>query len=201
MDIEIIIDRLGLPKHSYEVYKVLQKSGPLSVSDISKKIMVHRPAVYSALGGLLGHKFIFCEQKGKRKLYQAKHTRVIANEFLGVSKKISQKLGESSNKDEYVEENIRTLKGGAGVQKVFDDVINHESRGGTFYRYTSEKDLGSVNKYLSKDYRTRRDAKKLERLVISNPQSGEQKRPRLERFIKYISPQHSTFDHNIIQII
>ena len=84
---------------------------------------------------------------------------------------------------------------------VFDDTIAHTPKGQTFYRYTSERDLSRVNRYLSPGYRGARDKKKLERLVISNARSGAQKRSRLERFIKYMPEGTLQFDQNIIQIV
>lgn len=84
---------------------------------------------------------------------------------------------------------------------MFDHVIDNLPKGGTFYRYTSERNLDEVNKYISRDYRLKRDKKKLERLVISNPLSGKQKKPRLERFIRYINSENVQFNQNIIQII
>lgn len=201
MDIKLILKRLGLPKHAYNVYANLQKSGPQHIAGIANQINVHRPAVYKAIRELLKHDFIFCAQVGKSKLYQVKSPSLIIKKFKDVSKKIATISERDNIIEEYIENHTRFLKGRIGIQKVFDDVINHEARGNTFYRYTSEKDLDLVNQYLSKDYRKKRDAKKLERLVISNPQSGERKKPRLERFIKYIRAENSVFDHNIIQII
>ena len=61
--------------------------------------------------------------------------------------------------------------------------------------------MAKVNRYLSPNYRIAREKKKLERLVISNPISGKQKRPRLERFIKYIPSEANLFDQNIIHLI
>ena len=96
---------------------------------------------------------------------------------------------------------IKVLEGKKGIGYVFSDVVNSLQKGETFYRYTSEKDLDKVNSYLPKDYRQRRDAKHLERLVISNTVSGKQKKPRLERFIKFIPPEDAQFNQNIIQLI
>ncbi len=96
---------------------------------------------------------------------------------------------------------MRVFSGPKGIRDVFDDVISHSKKRDTFYRYTSERDLDSVNSYLSKDYRKRRDAKHLERLVISNPVSAKRKSSRLERFIKYFPKEVSLFDQNIIQLI
>lgn len=201
MDIKTIFRRLGLVKHADLVYKVLQKDGPLLIYSIAKSTMIHRPAVYSAINDLLKHNFISVLQKGGRKLYQANSPDFIAEAFSREAEHINTEIKKMHDNQSNSAENMRILRGRAGVQEAFDDVIEHTPRGATFYRYTSERDLEMVNSYLSKDYRTRRDAKKLERLVISNPESGKQKRPRLERFIRYIPPENSVFDQNVIQTI
>jgi hypothetical protein len=107
----------------------------------------------------------------------------------------------AAKKDRLLPEHVRYFKGFAGVRAVFDDVIHHTPRRGTFYRYTSERDLDAVNRYLAPSYRKERDEKKLERLVISNPVSGSQKRPRLERFVRYIPPEADLFNQDVIQLV
>lgn len=201
MDIKTIFERLDLAKHADSVYLVLQKQGPLHVTNIAKAVAAHRPAIYAALDDLLKHNFVSMVQKGKRTFYQSANPRLIAKEFAKVSNKVIAKIEAMPVPDAYSQKDIRVLSGRKGIQDAFDDIIDHTPRGDTFYRYTSERNLDSVNSYLSKDYRARRDAKKLERLVISNPESGGQKRPRLERFIRYIPSQNSLFDHNVIQTI
>lgn len=201
MDTKIIFRRLGLGKHTYAVYHALQKNGALLPAEIAKATAIHRPAVYGALRDLLHHHFISPIVKGKRKFYHVTHPERIAQEFARTSEKVNVAVATLVSNDAYPEENIRLLKGCKGIREAFDDVVLHTPRGETFYRYTSEKDLNLVNGYLSKDYRVRRDAKKLERLVISNTQSGKQKRSRLERFIKYIPSAQHSFDQNIIQLV
>ena len=100
-----------------------------------------------------------------------------------------------------VPQNIRFLYGPSGIRTAFDDVITHCTKGETFFRYTSEQDLAKVNSYLARDYRIRRDKKKLERMVISNNASGSQKKSRLERFIRYIPAETDQFEQNIIQLV
>jgi len=107
---------------------------------------------------------------------------------------------------------MRYFEGPSSVTAIFNDVVEHSKRGDIFYRYTSEKNLDDVNRLLPADYRKRRDAKRLERLVISNPESGSRKRSRLERFIKFlgsstdadhrpVSAEKELFHQNAIQLI
>lgn len=202
MKIEEIFTRLGLPKHADIVYTLLQRQGPLSPTSVCLNTRTHRPAVYRALNSLIAHHFVFTSKKGQRKLYHAANNRLIIKAFTQTSDKISEKFAKQVNDDDlYKNKEIKFLSGFKGVRAAFDDVIAHLKRGEIFYRYTSEKDLDAVNRYLSKNYRLLRDKKKLERMVISNPVSGQRKKPRLERFVKFIPNQTSLFDQNIIQLI
>lgn len=202
MAIKEIFKRLGLPKHADVIYEFLRRQGPTSATGVCGAAGLHRPAVYRALGALLARRFVFVTEKGRRKFYNAASSGLISAAFSETSEKIANNLAKKIvADDQYKQKEIRFLSGFDGVRAAFDDVINHMDHGGTFFRYTSEKDLDKVNKYLSPDYRIRRDKKKLERMVISNPVSGGRKKPRLERFVKYIPPEKSLFDQNIIQII
>jgi hypothetical protein len=93
------------------------------------------------------------------------------------------------------------LTGNTAVADLFTDVLRHSKTGETFYRYTSERDVDAVNAQLPPSYRNERDKKKLERLVISNALSAKQKKPRLERFIKFLDGNREAFDHNVIQLV
>jgi hypothetical protein len=139
---------------------------------------------------------------GKRVVYAAGSPRKLA-EAMRLTEQSSEaalaRLVAQREKD--VPGGVRFLRGLGAIRAAFDDVIEHCKPGETFYRYTSEQDLTKVNKLLAPDYRVRRDKKRLERLVISNYQSGSQKRSRLERFIKYIPEEFNQFQFNIIQLV
>jgi len=202
MSTKEIFKRLGLPKHSDVVYEMLRKKSPLNATSICGSGNIHRPAAYRAISSLLRHGFIFETLKGKRKLYNAANPHLIAKAFSKTSTNVTSSIANKFIEDDrYQQKEIRFLKGFKGIQTAFDDVISHSKYGETFYRYTSEKDLDNVNKYLSKNYRILRDKKRLERFVISNPISGRRKKPRLERFVKFIPPEKNLFDQNIIQLI
>jgi sugar-specific transcriptional regulator TrmB len=202
METKEIFKRLGLPKHSNVIYELLRRGGPMIATRLCESENLHRPAAYRALASLLARHFVFTTQMGRRKLYHAAKPSLIANAFTQTSANISDRMAKLAvADDQYKQKEIRFLSGFKGIQAAFDDVITHMNRGGTFYRYTSEKDLDAVNKYLSKNYRAMRDQKKLERMVISNPISGMRKKPRLERFVKYIPPEIDLFDQNIIQLV
>lgn len=202
MQLKIIFERLGLPRHSHIVYRAIEKNGPILATDIIKKNPIHRPAAYRALKSLIGHNFIFATVVGKRHFYHSASRDTILTNFSETVKSVAYGITKTIvSKEEYLQKEITFFEGEEGITKAFADVVEHTPRGETFYRYTSENDLEAVNKLLPKDYRALRDSKKIERLVISNPVSGKQKRPRLERFIRFIPPEVDLFEQNIIQLI
>jgi len=194
--------RLGLPKNSADIYGLLRHSGPMIPTHICEIAHLHRPSVYRALRSLLKNHFIYSTVRGRRKQYHASDPRLITKAFSQISSKLRDRIAKAIIADDsYKQKEVRFLSGPKGIRDAFDDTISHMKRGEVFYRYTSEKDLDKVNKYLSKSYRLLRDKKKLERMVISNPISGMRKKPRLERFIKFIPSNASLFDQNIIQLV
>ena len=200
---EAIFKRLGYPKHSAVIYQVLlDMSTPLLITAIATKAHVPRMTVYRVLTELGKDKVVEATRLGGRTGYTAMHpsvlTKLLERDVVKTDKTIAI-LTKKREKD--VPSHVRFLYGKEGIQAAFDDVITHTPRGGIVYRYTSEKDLAEVNSYLAPDYRARRDAKKLERLVISNPLSSSQKRKRLERFIRCIPADADTFDQNVIQFV
>lgn len=191
--------RLGLPKHSDVVFVALEKSGPMNASALSRAVRVHRPALYRSLNALLKQKLIEQKQFGKRTFYAAAPRERIAELLRIDAKQSADVIAERPVRHSM--DAIRYFEGDKGITAVFTDVVEHTKRRETFYRYTSERDLDHVNTLLPADYRKKRDAKHLERLVISNPESGKRKRARLERFIKFLDSEKESFRHNAIQLV
>jgi len=197
-----IFNRLGFPKHTGKIYETIKNSGPLLATKIISDAKIHRPAAYRILHALLNEKLITAKKTGRRNYYVPESIQRLEILFTKDLENLTKIIKIRRVKEvEIINSSTRIFHGPGGIRAVFNDVVEHSKRGDTFYRYTSEQDLASVNRYLSSDYRKRRDKKHLERLVISNPTSGRQKNPRLERLIKFIPPETDLFNQNIIQII
>ncbi len=199
MNLRDIFDRLGLPRHADSVYESLEKNGPAVLARIAKSIHVHRPAVYRAVEALEKQGFISRTTFGGRSYISAAPRSVITQSFADASKKVTRMHADRPLSHSFG--TVRYVEGDQAVATVFTDVLEHSKRGDTFYRYTSERDLDAVNAQLPSGYRAKRDAKRLERLVISNPESGTRKRPRLERFVKFLGGEQESFRQNAIQLI
>lgn len=198
-----IFKRLGYPTHAEKVYDALvQRSDALSVTDIARATKLPRMTIYRCLEPLLRDGLAEQTQVGKRTYYSAGSPRKLTA-AMQLTERESERAVSTyiKEREKDVPNTVRFLHGPAGIRAAFDDVIAHCARGETFFRYTSEQDLAKVNRYLARDYRVRRDKKKLERKVISNAVSGSQKRSRLERFIRFIPGEADQFEQNIIQLV
>lgn len=203
METAEIFRRLGYPKHAGKVYEALtMRKDSRSVTDIANATKLPRVTVYRCLEPLLRDGLVEATEVGRRTFYSAGSPRKLT-----AAMRLTEREGERAlakylkEREKDVPSSVRFLHGPAGIRAAFDDVISHAKRGETFFRYTSERDLAKVNQYLARDYRERRDKKKLERQVISNAVSGSQKRSRLERFIKFIPEEADQFQQNIIQLV
>lgn len=198
-----IFKRLGYPKHAEKVYDALTKrKDSVSVTDIARTTKLPRMTTYRCLEPLLHDGLVEEVRVGKRTFYSAGSPRKLTAAMRLTEQASEQTLAKYvREREKDVPSSVRFLHGAAGIRAAFDDVVSHAKRGETFFRYTSERDLAKVNQYLARDYRERRDQKKLERQVISNALSGSQKRSRLERFIKFIPEEADQFQQNIIQLV
>lgn len=203
MNYKTIFARLGYPKHTDKVYECLVESKKsLSVTEIAKQCNVSRVVVYRCLEKLEADALVQAVEIGKRTYYELTTLHQLKKLVQIYEKETAATIGKTIKaREKDVPQSIKFLHGPAGIKAAFDDVVSHCKRGETFFRYTSEQDLAKVNSYLARDYRLRRDKKKLERQVISNPVSGSQKKPRLERFIKFIPAEADQFEQNIIQLV
>lgn len=172
------------------------------MTGIADRAKVSRMVTYRCLESLREKHLVTPVRVGKRTRYTAENTRKL-KELIRMTDSVNEKLINKYDKEREkdVPQSIKFLYGPAGIKAAFNDVVEHTKKGDTFFRYTSEKDLVKVNQYLARDYRERRDKKKLERLVISNAVSGSQKRSRLERFIKFIPADADQFQQNIIELV
>lgn len=202
-EIEKLLTNIGIGVQARSVYGALYTHGPLSVVHIAEKSGLYRPQVYEALEELISRKMVSVATKGKRKLYVAAPPamlRDIALEFLATVERRLPELEEGYYRGES-KPSIVTHEGRSGVTSVFADLVAASAKGETFYRYSSECDLDRTNTYLPRDYRKKRDAKKLERFVITAPRIGKGKKVRMERAMKYIPEGFDLFDQDVIELI
>ena len=198
-----LLTALGVTAVEIKLYRLLFTQGALSVVDIAKELGLHRPRVYTLLGVLRTRGLVEVHMSGKRQEYIAASPEKLRNmvrDLAQTTEALAPELEQEYRigKDKPV---VTVHEGRAGVTQVFRDLVESSARGETFYRISSEKDLDHTNSYLPSDYRKIRDAKKLERFVITAPRIGGGKKARMERAMKFIPQGFDLFDQDVIEFI
>lgn len=198
-----LFERLGINEKIARVYLDLLEYGSSSIADITKRTTLHRVEIYRALPFLEEEKLIIWVQRGKRTLYRALSPERLEIMIRDFEKRNTPLVEELMNKYEKLGKNISVTyqEGESGVTRVFDDIVDTLPRGAMFYRISAENDVDKANTYLPKDYRTRRDAKSLERYVIMGSRAAKSKKPRLERELVVIPENMDEFDENVTMTI
>jgi sugar-specific transcriptional regulator TrmB len=202
-DISGLLQQLGLSRHGAAIYLALLEHGEGSVAEIARNSRVLRPLVYRALPSLIERGLIGKVPRGKRTLYAAlspARLEELWEETGKTFREVIPKLAESYTA-QAKRPTVIVLRGRSGIISVYEDILATLPRGGIFYRYSSAKEARREGLYVPKDYRTRRDAKQLERYVITSKTSAARKSSRLERAIKTIPPSSDLFAYNITQLI
>lgn len=203
MKINDILLRLGFSKHEATLYEMLVQTGPATISTLAEKAKMHRPLVYEALPGLLKRGLIAFSVKGKRRIFVAEPPEKLKALVSNVAADIDTVLPQlkSMYRSKETIPIFRIVEGKQGITELLDDVVDSLPRGGTFYRYSSIENAERGNRYLSKDYRERRDQKQLQRFVITNEGVAKQKQNRMDRAMRVLPMNEKAFSFGVTEII
>lgn len=199
-----ILVQAGLSEYEAGIYTAMLGAGPLSISQIVRSSVLHRPAVYSALPSLVSKGLVSTTLTGKRVQYVAEEPELLEKLFLERERQFKETLSEFSltYHKKKTKPSIKMLVGKEGLRSVLTDLAHTMKAGETFYR-ASSRDLGTdVERFVPKEFRGLRDAKKLEQLVITNSalKSSSHKK-RIECFSKMIPPSEDPFTYDIATLI
>ncbi len=205
-NIKKLLKKLGLSETACAVYLTLVESLPLGVSDIARKTGAYRPAIYRALAELNRHELVTMPPGHKRKVYVAEPPERLRNLVEASLAELDQALPELTERYKMRGKSpfVRVFEGKKGITAVFANLVETLPKGGTFYRISAERDLDRTNSYLPKDYREKRNAKGLERFVITTKEIGAQKKNRMERAMKFFPKNEKggvAFDQDTIELI
>ena len=203
MNTSVLLRQLGLSKNAALAYLALVDLGTASIARIALESGVQRPLVYKVLPELLGMGLVAKAPHGKRTHYSALSPTKLRNLHRTLDAALDSAL--PALEERYLASGERPrityLEGRAGIVSVYADIIETLPKGGVFYRYSSGNKVKKNEYYVPKDYRAKRDAKKLERYVITNKQTASKKTSRLERAVKVIPEGSDLFAYNITQLI
>lgn len=203
MDYVNLLSKIGLSDKESSIYLALLDLGPSTVSGISKKTGLHRPAIYKILPLLLTKGLVSNVPKGKQKHYIAEppdKLRLALNEIV---QEFNTAIPELASKKQHLANKsiAKFIEGKSGIKWIYNDLVRRLNRGDTFYRYSSRKAMTNGEKYLPSDYRIIRDQKQLQRFVITNKKVIESRKQELNREEKSIPSSFDLFEYDIAQII
>ncbi len=201
MDLKKPLKQLGLSDAESVIYLALVEHGPSTVAAIATKARLQRPVVYKVLPLLQSRGLVTATKKGARTLFVAESPDKLEGLLHETETALFQLIPELKAKFESsdIRPAVKVLEGKQGITFIFDDIVKTLKYGAIFYRYSSAR--VSRDEYLPKNYRTLRDAKKLERFVITNRTQASLKKPRMERGMKIVPDKYGLFDQDITQVV
>ncbi len=202
MDEKEYLTRVGMSERESTIYLMLLNNGLLTLSDISKKTGIHRPALYLILPKLQNKELIIKTKINKRDFYAAESPKKISKLFDKVQSGFNLFIERLS--DQYNSENtkptVQYFYGKEGYNFLFDDIASTLPKNGIYYRYSArrldEKYFNPTEYYINA-----RKKKMFERKVITSVQKNNTKKQRLEREIKTIPESFDLFDDNVSSYI
>ena len=201
MELSSLLLALGLTDYESAVYMDLLKYGTQTISSISRTSKLHRPTIYRALPTLKEKGLISERKVGKLIHYAAEppeRLRALVDEIHAELDCIIPQLTQMQDNSTPL---VKRLDGKAGIHAVYEDILSTLCKGDEFYRYSSESAKQLKEAGLPKNYAARRNAMKLERLVISNPDYISSREPSLEESLKVVPDEFLPFADDVSQII
>lgn len=199
-----LLIKLGLTPIESMLYEALVSKGALSVSGLAEISGLYRPQVYKYIPELIAKGLVKESRHGRRTVYIAESPRQLEKLVDNLKTEIHHQLphmlqlyATSENRPM-----ISYFEGERGIRHIYKDLVATCKKGDIFYRYESPRNYHAVRKYLPQEYYDRfRDNAEVDRLIITNEMTKQQKKDRLGRIIKVIPPKYDLFDYDISQLI
>lgn len=201
MRIEKLLHSLGLTDDSAAIYNSLLRSGPASISKISRDTGLHRPNVYKAIPTLKAKGLVTTAPRGKRTRYIAESPVQLKGLIDSLNDSFETVLPELMQTYRRREGRpvIKVLQGEKAVTMLMRDIVESQKKGDIYYRYSSRRESSMAR--LPKDYRDIRDKKQLQRFVITGAKKASTYKPRLNKEVKVIPKEYGNFDYDVALII
>lgn len=198
------LKKFGLEPEESRVYLALLGAGALSVLAIAQRAALHRPTVYRVLPALLEKGLVTKQPRGKRIFYQAEPPTKLKSLLESLHAELDTLLPELEQEHQQAGARpvVKYLEGPTAISFVLSDIVQTLKRGETFYRYSSSQTWTRTRaKFLPREYLKTRDAKALQRFVITNAAMAKTRKKDLNRAEKVIPEKYGLFEDNVTQII
>lgn len=202
MDTFEVFVHAGLDRKQAAVLAALVDKGPLSLSDLNRETHINRPALYTLLPLMADSGLIGLLKKSKRTLYRAESPVRLLERYKDERAEVEERLhaiAAEYARGHHDKPVIQYFEGKRGVTFVFDDIARTLPKNGIFFRYSSR--TGTVDEFNDTFYSQTRDAKRLERMVITSEEKAKNKSKKLDRSVKAIPKDFDLFADNISLVI
>jgi sugar-specific transcriptional regulator TrmB len=195
---------LGLKNEDIAVYEVLIEHGNLSPTELCAKTNLYRPTVYASLQSLIGKDLISIVPSGKRNKYAANSPKRLKELSDEQEKTITEEIIRLEELGVFTPNipKVTIRQGKQAIRALYEELVIELKKKEIYYRYHSiDTDNWTSGKYITQRARLIRDAKELERYVITNEANKKRKANRITRHIKVLPKKHDLFTHNVGQVM
>lgn len=205
MKYQEVLTKIGLSDKESAVYIALIELGPSTVSELSRKTGLHRPALYKIVPELQTKGLVSTSPKGKLRQYVAESPEKLNALVDTTRKSVASMIPELKSlfQTQYSKPTVKLLEGRQGIMFVLNDLATSLQHKEVYYRYSaiSEEMFDKNDYYLPPHYAETMQRKDVECCLIM----GENIEKKLPSFlwldVKTVPEKKDLFDHNISQII
>jgi sugar-specific transcriptional regulator TrmB len=197
-----ILSRLGLTPHESAAYLALLDGGPASLSELAARTGLHRALLYRAIPSLEEAGLVSVAPHGRRRRFAAESPERLRASFDELSAGLETLLPELERRRvaKSPRPEVRFTTGPHAIADVMEDMVRSLKNGDVYMRYSSRRESTDVERYLPASYRRLRDAKQLQRFVITTA-SRAAKMSSLNRAIKVVPGAPGSFDFDVNVVI
>jgi sugar-specific transcriptional regulator TrmB len=195
---------LGLHVEESRVYEELIVRGPLSPTELCAFTGIHRPTLYNALTHLEKKNLVSVVPSGKRKHYIANSPKILKDLSSQQNKVIQDeiiRLEELTTTTKHVPK-VTVRQGTEAIRTIYQEMVQELSRGDTYYRYAAiDSERWTPGFYVRSRSKHIRDAKQLQRFIITNEDTKKRKTNNPNRVIKTVPNKYNLLRYNVSQLM
>lgn len=204
MEIEVILEKIGLQRKEIIIYLGLLEHGHSTVADIARYTNLYRPYVYKTLPTLLDKGLVSKGPFGKRTMYMAESPEKLESTLESTRIELQKAVPSLQNLYQTVGKRpvVKYFYSAKGIRAVYEDLIVSLKKNNTYYRYSSTKDsVFEHSEYLPVNYHQEQQRKELDRLLITSERRSKTIPKKENLDFKVIPESYDPFDDNIVHLI
>lgn len=200
-----LLKKLWLTEEESFIYLFLLENPKKTITDISKQASINRPKLYKILPYMKEQWLISEVLIWKRNFYMAENPKILNSYLSSIKRDFETFIPEIENlySNSFTKPLFKHLTWNIGIKNIFLDIGNTLKKGDTFYRYSSRNNVKKTSIANSDyvEYKTIREKKELQRLVITNSYLQSIKEEKLNKEVVIIPKTFDLFEDNITKII